>query len=369
MIQLLVINDNSFMPGVTALGDFEFEITVSETALHAFNSIIHINPDVIFLNMVNPNETDGWQILQRIRHMQASREVPVLLSIPEDAEGECRSRLEKDTKTDYLVAPVSKHEILSWATKTLGTASDEEKKTVMVVDDDPVVLDLMKLYLGATYKVIVLHTAEEAIARLNISIPDIIMLDIAMPNMDGKELFKAIRNIKGCETVPILFQTGMAGINTVRECVKLGAAGFVIKPIQKSVLLERIEETLDTVGTSGQKCIYVFEEFDFLFTLIKGYLKNTYDVQRGESVLQSINHMDEYSPKALIIDFDNSAYIINRLREKSEQLKIPIILLSRDLTAKSISDELDKKNTYSCELPLNKEHLMAAIRNCNEWKE
>lgn len=368
MIQLLVINDKSFAAGIQRINDFEFEITVSESPLHAFNSIIHISPDAIALNMVN-KDMDGRQVLQRIRNMQASKEVPILLFINEEDEPEFREKYDKDSKTDFLIAPVSTYETLDWAAKAIGAAHAEQKKTVMVVDDDPVVLDLMKLYLGAKYKVIALNSADEALAKLSMCIPDIIMLDIAMPDMDGKELYRAIRAVPDCENIPILFQTGMAGINTVRECVKLGAAGFVIKPIQKPVLIERIEETLNPPEQQDTRGVYVFEEFDFLYTLINGYLKDEFEVKRGESVLQSLNHLVDFNPRCIIIDFDNSAYILNRIREKSEELKIPIVLLSRDTMSKPVLDEMNKRNTYISQLPLSKESLIETIKGIGEWEE
>ena len=368
MIQLLVINDKSFAPGTHTENGFEFEVTVSETPLHAFNSIIHISPDVIVLNMINP-DMDGNQVLQRIRNMQASREVPVLLFVSAEDEPRCRRLYENDPHTDYYVAPVSAFETFDWAAKAIGADKAGQKKTILVVDDDLVVLDLMKLYLGAKYKVMTLNSAEDALAKLNLVTPDIILLDIAMPDMDGKELYRAIRTIPECAEIPILFQTGMAGINTVRECVKLGAAGFVIKPIQKPVLLERIEETLNPQEKTGPKSLFVFEEFDFLYTLISGYLKDKFEVTRGESVLQSLNHLEEVAPKCIIVDFDNSAYILNRIREKAEEMKIPIVLLSRDTMSKPILAEVSKRNTYVTPLPLNKDALISTINSASEWVE
>ncbi|MBO4559270.1 MAG: response regulator [Lachnospiraceae bacterium] len=370
MIQLLVINDRNVQAGIQSIDGYEFEVTVADSPLQAFNSIIHISPDAIALNMTNPG-MDGEQVLMRIRNMQASKYVPVLLFISPEDENDYRHRLESDKLTDYFVVPVGNGEVLGWAAKATGAASAEQRKTVLVVDDDPVVLDLMKLYLGAKYKVLAMNSAADALAKLKLVTPDIILLDIAMPDMDGKELFRQIRAIESCAEIPILFQTGMAGINTVRECVKLGAAGFVIKPIQKPVLLERIEETLyppEKDSNTNHK-VFVCEEFDFLYTLIHGYLKDDYEVRRGEAVMQTINEIDEFLPGYMIIDFDNSAYILSRIREKTEQFKIPVILLSRDPMSSAVLAELNKPNTYLTQLPMTKESLLETMKNVKEWRE
>ncbi len=369
MIQLLVIDDKNVQAGVQVLGGYDYEITVAESPLQAFNSIIHISPDAIALNMTDPN-MDGEQVLMRIRNMQASKYVPILLFIREEDEPEYVKRLEKDELTDYFITPVANDDVLEWAAKATGASSVEQRKSVMVVDDDPVVLDLMKLYLGAKYKVMALNSASDALAKLKITTPDIILLDIAMPDMDGKELFRKIREIATCADIPILFQTGMAGINTVRECVKLGAAGFVIKPIQKPVLLERIEETLNPPEKDNieNNKVYVCEEFDFLYTLISGYLKDDYELRRGEAVMQTLNEVEEFQPGCMIIDFDNSAYILSRIREKTDALHIPIILLTRDPMSATVLSELNKKNTYLTQLPMTKESLIETIKSIKEWR-
>ena len=358
MIQLLVINDKEIQAGIQTIDGYEFEVTVADTPLQAFNSIIHISPDAIAINMTSP-DMDGEQVLLRIRNMQASRYVPVLLLIRLEDEPVYSRKLENDKLTDYFLIPVKNSEVLEWAAKATGAASAEQRKTVLVVDDDPVVLDLMKLYLGAKYKVIALGSASDALAKLKLVTPDIILLDIAMPDMDGKDLFRQIRDIATCTDIPIL------------ECVKLGAAGFVIKPIQKPVLLERIEETLfppeKEINTNNK--VYVCEEFDFLYTLIYGYLKDDYEVRRGEAVMQTLNELDEYQPGYMIIDFDNSAFILSRIREKTDELHIPIILLTRDPMAPTVLTELNKSNTYLTQLPMTKESLIETIKSIEEWRE
>nr|MCR5432109.1 response regulator [Lachnospiraceae bacterium] len=213
-------------------------------------------------------------------------------------------------------------------------------------------------YLGAKYKVMTMNRSCDVLDRLTTYKPDLILLDIAMPEIDGKELFKLIKEIPGCENIPILFQTGMAGINTVRECVKLGAAGFVIKPLQKPVLLERVDEVL---GVDAKKTVYVFEEKDFIFQLINGFLKDTYDVIRGESVVNSNNRLEEINPDVIMIDLDSSAFILNHVRGTANQLSIPLVLLTKDLESDIVKKEKLSPNTAFVQMPLNKEPVREAV--------
>ena len=111
MIQLLVINDRNIQAGIQTNDGFEFEVTAADSPLQAFNSIIHISPDAIVLNMTGSG-MDGEQVLMRIRNMQASRYVPVLLIIDLPDEPIVSKKLENDELTDYFLTPVQNKEAL-----------------------------------------------------------------------------------------------------------------------------------------------------------------------------------------------------------------------------------------------------------------
>lgn len=357
MIQLLVINDNSFPSGSQTYNGVGFEVTIADTPLVAFNQIIHISPDAIVLNTTNPG-MDYLQVLKRIRHMQASKDVPMLIMLEGGHEGQFAPFLE-DGKTELRPRSVGASGVFEWIIKRLEVPDTSGQKQIMVVDDDPVVLDLTKLYLGAKYRVIAMNKATDVVPKLRTMKPDLILLDIAMPDIDGKDLFKQIKAVEGCENIPILFQTGMAGINTVRECVKLGATGFVLKPLQKPVILERVEECFKS---DENNLVYVIEDYDFMYSLISGFIKDEYTVERGESVLQSINHLEELDPAVIILDLDNSSFMLARLREKAEELSIPIILLTANTSSDIAMKERHSENTAIIPLPLNKETVREAVK-------
>ncbi len=355
MIQLLVINDPSLTTSLGMHCGADFEISVADSPLAAFNSIIHINPDAIVIH--TGNGFDHVQVLKRIRNMQASKYTPVLVIAGDEAVVKLGERT-SDGKTDYKLGPLDWETICHWAIDRLEVDDEAGQKEILVIDDDPVVLDLTRLYLGAKYKVATMNRSYDVLERLETYKPDLILLDIAMPDIDGKELFKLIKEIPGCESIPILFQTGMAGINTVRECVKLGAAGFVIKPLQKPVLLERIEEAF---GNESRKTVYVFEDKDFTFTLINGFLKDSYEVVRGDSLLASNNKLEEINPDVIVIDLDSTAFMLNHVRSTAAQLSIPIVLLTKDLESETVKKEKLSPNTAIVSMPLNKEPMREAV--------
>jgi len=355
MIQLLVINDDSLTNGTGMHCGADFEVSVADSPLEAFNNIIHVNPDAIVMR--TGKGFDHVQVQRRIRNMQASKNTPLLVIAEEEAVVALGNKT-ADENTEYKQEPCDWETVCHWVTEKLDVSDEAGQKEILVIDDDPVVLDLTRLFLGAKYKVTTMNRSYDVLERLEQYKPDLILLDIAMPEIDGKELFKMIKEIPGCEEIPILFQTGMAGINTVRECVKLGASGFVIKPLQKPVLLERVEEAL---GMEAKKTVYVFEEKDFIFQLINGFLKDSYEIVRGDSVVNSNSRLEEVNPDVIVIDIDSSAFILNHVRSTVNQLSIPLVLLTKDLESDIVKRERISPNTAIVQMPLNKEPVREAV--------
>jgi len=115
-----------------------------------------------------------------------------------------------------------------------------EKKCILAVDDTPFFLTTLKKIMQDTaYKLICVTLARDALKFLEKHHPDLLLLDIEMPEMDGYELAAKIRE-KG-EKAPIVFLTGNAKRENVVKAVGAGAADFIVKPINKEGVLAKIE--------------------------------------------------------------------------------------------------------------------------------
>jgi len=115
-----------------------------------------------------------------------------------------------------------------------------EKKCILAVDDTPFFLTTLKKIMQDTdYKLICVTLAKDALKFLEKHHPDLLLLDIEMPEMDGYELAAKIRE-KG-EKSPIVFLTGNAKRENVVKAVEAGAADFIVKPVNKEGVLAKIE--------------------------------------------------------------------------------------------------------------------------------
>jgi CheY-like chemotaxis protein len=121
------------------------------------------------------------------------------------------------------------------------------KKKVLVVDDEADFLEVIKIRLQANhYEVITATNGEEALKKVKDDKPDVILLDVLMPGMDGLEVLRRIR--KADEKIPIYIITAFSTEERFKVANKFGASGFIVKTDDLGKELENITSALDVSG-------------------------------------------------------------------------------------------------------------------------
>ena len=114
-------------------------------------------------------------------------------------------------------------------------------KTIFVVDDSDTNLATAEEALEDHYRVMTLPSAEKMFALLEKMTPDLILLDIEMPVMNGFEAIEKLKANSLWSLIPVIFLTGTTNTTIEEKSLKLGAAGIITKPFSSSVLLDCIE--------------------------------------------------------------------------------------------------------------------------------
>ena len=114
-------------------------------------------------------------------------------------------------------------------------------KTILVVDDNSVALNLAKSILSDTYSVVTAISGEECISILSKASCDLILLDIRMPNLNGVETLKKLKENELTAEIPIIFLTGVNDRESVMRIVKHKPDGYLLKTSRKSELLDALE--------------------------------------------------------------------------------------------------------------------------------
>ena len=118
------------------------------------------------------------------------------------------------------------------------------KKTILIVDDEPLSVKILCHQLENEFSIITTNSGREALQAIANKAPDIILLDLIMPEVDGYEVYKAIRLIPALDGVPILFITGSTEVECEAMGLELGANDFLHKPFNAELVRLRIRNHL-----------------------------------------------------------------------------------------------------------------------------
>lgn len=126
------------------------------------------------------------------------------------------------------------------------------RERVLLVDDEEEFVDALSMRLETRgVAVDVAHTGEEAIAKADAAPFDAIVLDLAMPGIDGIETLRRLR--AGHPEVQVILLTGRATVSKGVEAVKLGAMDFLEKPVEIGLLMDRIHEARSKTDVADQQ--------------------------------------------------------------------------------------------------------------------
>jgi DNA-binding response OmpR family regulator len=107
---------------------------------------------------------------------------------------------------------------------------EEKKRTVLLAEDDIFVSDIYNLKLQKEgFEVILVPDGREAVKRLETETPDLIMLDIMMPYMDGMDVLEAIKKEDRLKNIPVLMLTNLSEKENIEKAMKMGANDYLIK--------------------------------------------------------------------------------------------------------------------------------------------
>lgn len=121
-----------------------------------------------------------------------------------------------------------------------------EKYKILIVDDMPINLQVLSDFLKSDYHIKVATTGAKTVEiALSPNPPDIILLDIIMPEMDGFEICRHLKNNSDTADIPIIFITAKGGAEDELQGLELGAADYISKPFHPTVVKARIKTQLE----------------------------------------------------------------------------------------------------------------------------
>ena len=250
----LIIEDREIDAGQLAhyLRILGIETTIHTTGQGAVYLATQAKPDVILLDLGLPDQY-GLDVLAEFKANPNSRNIPVIICSVEEK----RSQAVSLGAAGYLVKPVTitdlRNELMRVASAVAqsvgaGLAAGPTEPTILVVDDNEMAIEVLHDFLGSqNFQVVAARSGMEALNVVPDIHPDIILMDIQMPGMDGLETTRRIRSHPDAliARIPVIALTGLAMRGDRERCLAAGANDYMSKPVILKQLAETIRALLE----------------------------------------------------------------------------------------------------------------------------
>jgi DNA-binding response OmpR family regulator len=223
----------------------KYEVVAAYDAVQTISQVRKEKPDLIILDIKMPAGT-GIGVLENLRRCVDTSTTPVLVMTAYPNEATRQKALEMGV-VDFIPKPFQAEEILVKIKKILGEVSPEEEahpiaKKILVVDDNPNLVKLLEYRLKANeYEVIIANDGEEALDKVRQAKPDLMILDVVLPKIDGYKVLSILRADERYKYIPVVMLTALGQTKDIDKGMELGATSYLTKPFDPEVLLEAIK--------------------------------------------------------------------------------------------------------------------------------
>lgn len=255
---LLMVEDSE--PAVIQIRDLleesGYTIKVARDAKEAFKIMAEDIPDAMVLDLMIPG-IDGFELLKTLREAEPTAHVPVLIltakHITKDelkflTSNNIHQLIQKgDVNRDELkkaIASMLYPKTPEKKAKRFLAQSNQHKPLVLAVEDNPDNMITVKALLNDHFRVLEAADGQASISLAKQFVPDLILMDIALPGIDGIQAFKAIRASPGLENIPVIALTASAMTQDREGILAQGFDAFIPKPIIEREFLKVIREVL-----------------------------------------------------------------------------------------------------------------------------
>jgi len=220
------------------LEDEGFRAVIAENATKGLLLARELHPDAIVLDVLLPDQ-DGFLLLETLKSDKETASIPVVILsiIKEKLKG---MRL---GAADYLIKPVG-HSLLKATLQKILSKSDRPK-TILIVDDEEDTLNLLRERLTEEgFQTIGANNGREALLKASQSNPDLILLDIMMPEITGWEVMEQLQQQEGTASIPVVVLSAASSEVDRQRGYRMGIKNYLTKPFEIKELITEIKKVI-----------------------------------------------------------------------------------------------------------------------------
>jgi len=250
---LLIVDDNDMNRDLLArrLSQAYYDVLEASSGIDALKITEERRDiDLILLDILMP-DMDGYAVLEKLKENPETRNIPVIM-LTAVHEMDSVVRCFELGADDYLTKPYNIPFVRSRIATCLRgksrkeTDEQEQAARILVVDDNAVNRDMLQRRLEREgYIVDTAENGKHALEKVETSPYDLVLLDILMPEMDGYDVLKAMKESEKYRDIPVIMLTAVHEAESVRSCIDMGAADYLLKPFNTVLLKARIASVLN----------------------------------------------------------------------------------------------------------------------------
>jgi len=273
---ILLVEDSE--PAIIQIQDMlesnNYIVKAARSGAEAIRLLADFTPDAMILDLQMPM-MDGFELLEKIRNFEKTKDVPVLILTAKHITKEDITMLKNnnihqliqkgDVQRDALLhavySMVATPELLqpegkprrdamhSVSTESLNTEHETQNtkrktQTVLIVEDNPDNMTTVKAVIGDKFKVIEAVNGVVAVQKAQEFVPDFVLMDIALPELDGIEAFRQIRNNPRLNHISVVALTASAMLSDRETILAYGFDAYIPKPIDEKHFFEILNKVL-----------------------------------------------------------------------------------------------------------------------------
>jgi CheY-like chemotaxis protein len=259
---VLMVEDSE--PAIIQMRDFledsGYNVLSAMNGATALDILKNTQPDAIILDLIMP-DIDGFDVLQQLREKKETKLTPVLVLTAKHITKEDMALLNPNNVYQLIQkGDVNKNELLNALANMIQpdevkveksevvlkpeTIQTQSKQKVLIVEDNPDNMITVKAVLGDKFIIYEAIDGFEGVALAKDLKPDLILMDIALPGMDGIEAFKSIRRNRDLQHIPIIALTASAMVSDRETILAYGFDAYLVKPIDDKLFFKTINTVL-----------------------------------------------------------------------------------------------------------------------------
>jgi len=209
---------------------------------------------------------------------------------------------------------------------------------ILLVEDDKFLRDLLSKKLSDNnHSVSEAFDGEEAIKKVNAEKPDIVLLDIVLPGMDGFEVLKEIKSAEASANTPVMILSNLGQKEDMEKALRLGAADYLVKAkFDMEDILGRMNATLEAndvqAPTKKKKILIIEDEQVLLDVLLKKLTKENYFVSFAMDGEEGMEKIKSEKPDLILLDIvmpkKNGYEVLQEMQNDETMKNIPVVVIS-----------------------------------------